>query len=491
MNWNRNNPFNNKTNWAKKTKPKSKWSKIEYEDGTYYEEFLKDWEDCRTRHEGQQKVLDAFFEEDTRYTFVKAGRKFAKTTTGIDVAWKFAAQKPNRVIYFCYPTIQLGIEVLWDEFRLQNCDLKKETMKDKYVEKTNDNTHMVRFKNGSYMKLIGTWSEARGRGTQPDLLVVDEIQDCSGQYLDAMDPNLAAKDGRCLMTGTPPKKRNHWYEWWDRVSENPRGKTFHFTSYDNKSLPHLEEWLDRKKTELIKAGKEDVWIREYMAEDCFSNSERVLPDAKFKEEAEVIRILTNFDYNDRIPILAIGTQGKYLCAVLAVVIRRKAILIVDSEMYPQIWNKSFEEIFPELGKKCKILQDYCSKKMRQVVWDNTKSFSEIVPGFGACREDIKWQDRGISLLREMMLNNKIFFSENAGNFGMECQGLLREEGIKDIEKGYPYICTLSMLVNEYFSSERRKMPTMAEFDKYQGLREMGLPVPPKKGANKTIFTIGL
>lgn len=488
MNWNRNDPFGKSKKENKNKKPK--WSDEDFQDGTYYAEFMKDWEKCRNRHEGQQRVIDAFF-NGAQYIFNKAGRKFAKTTTDIDIAWRYAAEKPNRVVYFCYPTIALGIEVLWEEQRLQRCDLKDDSMKDKYVEKTDDNKHLVRFANGSYMKLIGTWSEARGRGTQPDLLVVDEIQDCSGQYLDAMDPNLAAKDGRCVMSGTPPQKRNHWYEWWDRIHDNPRGVTFHFTSYDNKSLPHLEEWLDRKKMELIKAGKEDVWLREYMAEDCFSNSDRVLPDALFREDSEIKGILNNFDFVERIPVLAIGMQGKYLCAVMAIVIRRKAMFLVDCEIYPQIWNKSFEEIFPELGAKCKLLQDECGKKLRNLLWDPTKSFTEIVPGFTECRKDLKWQDRGIPLLREMMLNHKIFFSEKIGDFGMECQGLLRDESTKDVEKNYPFVCTLSMLVNEYFSSERKRMPVMTEFDKYQGLREMGLPVPPPKNKAKTIFQIGI
>lgn len=485
MSWNRNDPFGKE----KKKEKKKKWTDEELVDGTYYEEFMQDWNEIRNRHEGQQKVIDAFFEDQSQYIFNKAGRKFAKTTTDIDIAWRYAAEKPNRVIYFCYPTIALGIEVLWEEKRLQQCDLRDDKML-KYVEKTDDNKHMIRFENGSYMKLIGTWTESRGRGTQPDLLIVDEIQDCSGEYLDAMDPNLAAKDGRCVMSGTPPKTRNHWYEWWDRIQDNSRGKTFHFTSYDNKSLPHLEEWLDRKKLEMIRAGKEDVWLREYMAEDCFASADRVLPDALFMNHSEVEATMRGFDYSERVPVLAIGMQGKYLCAVLAIVIRKKAIFIVDCEMYSQIWNKSFQEIFPELAEKCKVVREECGRKIRNLLWDPTKSFVDVIPGFVECRKDLKWQDRGIPLLREMMLMEKIFFSERIGDFGLECQNLLKDETTKDIEKTYPHICTLSMLVNEFFSLEKKLLPTHEEFDKYQGLREMGLPVPNKK-KGQSIYKIGI
>ena len=122
---------------------------------------------------------------------------------------------------------------------------------------------------------------------QPDFLIYDEVQDCSPEYMEAMDSNLAAKPhAQCVMMGTPPKKRNQYEEWWARIGANARGRTFHYTSYDNIRLPHLKEWLDNKKNELLKAGKEDVWLREYMAEFCYSSSDRILPDAKFLDRLQ-------------------------------------------------------------------------------------------------------------------------------------------------------------------------------------------------------------
>lgn len=479
MNWKKNEEF---------TKPKKKkWSQEDFEDGTYYKEFLEDWENCRSRHQGQVDVISAFFDDGYQYIFNKAGRKFAKTTTDIDIGWRYAAEAPGRVIYYCYPTIALGIEVLWEEQRLQRCDMRTDYMK-KYVEKTDDNKHLIKFVNGSFMKLIGTWSEARGRGTQPDLLIVDEIQDCSGEYLDAMDPNLAAKNGRCVMSGTPPKKRNHWYQWWDRIEDNTRGKTFHFTSYDNKSLPHLEEWLDRKHVELVKAGKEDEWLREYMAEDCFSSADRVLPDANFMAEEDINNVLSNFAYGDRIPIRAISMQGQYLSVVFAILIKRKMLFVCDCAIYPQIWNQSMTSIMDEIEGQTRDIQDLCANRMRNLVWDPTQSFQDVIPGFSKCRKDIQWQHRGIPLLREMMLNKKIFFSEKIGDFGLECQNLLRDEKIKEIEVNYPYICTLSMMINEYFSSEKTIKQSREEADKYEALREMGILPPQKK--RKSLFRIG-
>ncbi len=477
-----------------KTCKKVTESKNDYQiknDPTYVRQFLEHWEACRDRHPGQSAVLNAVFEEKCQYVFYRAGRKGAKTTTGIDVAWRLANSAPNRVGYLCYPTIAQGIEVVWEERRLQTCDKKDEAMFEKYVEKVDDTRHIVRFANGSFVKLIGTWTEARGRGTQPDFLIYDEVQDCSPDYIDAMDSNLAAKPhAQCVMMGTPPKKRNHYEDWWARIGSNPSGKIFHFTSYDNTRLPHLKEWLDNKKIELLKAGKEDVWQREYLAELCYSSSDRILPDVKFIEKDEIDQKARLFAYGDRIPVLAVSVHPSYFCCVLAVLLPRKMIFVMDHLIFPQVWNRAFSEMYPELTEKVKVLQDFCGKKIRNVVWDESDAFSDVISGFTKCRKDIKWQDRGVPLLRELMIKDKIVFSREIADFGLECQNMLLDESSKEVQKNYPHVCTLAMMVNEYFSQEKVAIHRATPFDKFDAFREMGIPCPPK-ARNKSLFTFGL
>lgn len=461
------------------------------DDTSYIKKFLEDWEGCRDRHPGQVEVLKAVFQEKCQYVFYRAGRKGAKTTTGIDVAWRLANEAPNRVGYLCYPTIAQGIEVVWEERRLQTCDQRDDTMFDKYVEKVDDSRHIVRFANGSFVKLIGTWTEARGRGTQPDFLIFDEFQDCNPDYIEAMDANLAAKpNAQCVIMGTPPKKRNQYEEWYERVRAHPRGRVFHFSSYDNIRLPHLKEWLDSKKIELIKAGKEDVWLREYMAELCYSSSDRILPDAKFHEKEEIDQKCRLFAYGDRIPILAISIHPTYFCAILGILLSKKMVFITDHLIFPQVWNRAFSEMYPELKEKVKALQDSCGKKIRNLVWDESGSFADVISGFTKCRKDIKWQDRGVPLLRELMIKEKICFSREMADFGLECQNMLIEESDKEIQKNYPHVCTLAMMVNEYFSQEKMAIHSSKPFDKYEAFREMGIPCPPKK-SSKSLFKFGI
>lgn len=485
MAWQKQSKFKN----GKKDEDKEK-SQLK-DDPNHTRKFLEDWKNCRDRHPGQVEVLKAVFEEKCQYVFYRAGRKGAKTTTGIDVAWRLANEAPNRVGYLCYPTIAQGIEVVWEERRLQTCDQKDDSMFDKYVEKVDDSRHIVRFTNGSFVKLIGTWTEARGRGTQPDFLIFDEFQDCNPDYIEAMDANLAAKENaQCVIMGTPPKKRNQYEEWYDRVQSNPKGKVFHFTSYDNIRLPHLKEWLDNKKRELIHAGKEDVWLREYMAELCYSSSDRVLPDVEFNEINEIDQKARLFDYTERIPVLAVSVHPTYFCAILAILLPRKMVFVMDRMVFPQVWNRAFSEMYPELSEKVKILQDYCGKKIRNIVWDESNSFVDVISGFTKCRKDIQWQERGIPLLRELMIKKKIIFSREVADFGLECQNLLIEESSKDVQKNYPHVCTMAMLVNEYFSQEKISIHQESPFDKYQAFRDMGIPCP-SKSRSKSLFKFGV
>ncbi len=458
-------------------------------DPDFLSEFLEDWEGIRNRHQGQTQVLNAFFKEGAQYIFNRAGRKFSKTTTNIDIVWRFAHENPGSVIYMCFPTITLGVEIVWDEKRLQWCDARDDYMLKKYVQKVDEPKHMLYFTNGSYVKVIGTWTEARGRGTQPDLLVVDEIQDCSGDYLDAMDPNLAAKNGRCVMSGTPPKKRNHYHEWEDRIFNNPKGKIFKFTSYSNDRLEHLSEWLDAKKQELTRAGKEDVWVREYLAEDCFSHAERVLPDARFQDFVSLEEKINQLPYKDKTPVMAIATQGNYLSAIWGILTPKKELYILEYELRSQIWDRSYAKFFEEeyVKEKTKKIQVMCGNRMRQLLWDPTKSFKDVIRGFTDCKQKPEWQDRGIPLLKEMMIENKIIISDKVAPFGLECQNLLMDESRREIEKMYPLISTFSMAVNEYFQREKISVAQTEQWDRFKAFRDAGLPLPTQRKKGNVLF----
>jgi hypothetical protein len=441
-----------------------------------YKEFLKDWEKIRVRNVGQQEILDEVFVKGKRYVFARIGRKGSKTTTNIDITWKFSMQKPLRTTFICLPTVTQAEEVYWNEKRLQWCDLENDDMT-KYVKHIDNKNKMITFVNNSTVKLIGTWSEARGRGTQPNLLIVDEIQDASSDYLDAMEPNLAAKsDSICIMTGTPPKKKNHYHEWENRIKKNPEGFHVKYSSYMNTALPHLKGWLDNKKLELIAANKEDVWLREYMAEDCFRSDDRVLPDITFIEFDKMVSNLRSVDVSMFQPVFGLVVTEHHITATYSVIhwtrFTGTKMYTLESNHLSRIWDKSYKTMYDEMLKKMEEYSNIFKNPWRKVVFDQTETFSDVISGVNDCRKDLKWTKRGIPILKEMILNDRLTMSSKSSDIGVEAQNLLKEDDIRD----FPLVCAMAMIANEYYQSPSMSRYEQEHWDKMAPLREAGLIV---------------
>lgn len=430
----------------------------------------------------QKEMLQAVLFDGMKYIFARCGRKGSKTTTNIFAAWGYCLQEPKRSCYITLPTKELGKEIYWDERRLQDCDFKGTEMSDLFVKNENVPSMTINFINGSFIKIRGTWRESGATGTQPNLLIVDEIKDCSPEYLENMDPNLAAKeDAICIMTGTPPKKKNFYHEWEDRIRGHAKGMHLHYSSYVNTALDHLKDWLDKKKLELLKAGKEDVWLREYMAEDCFSSDERVLPDVSLKNSEETYQQLKQYDQENFSPIVALTIMNQKICITYALSLRSKftgvKFWILKTETKTKIWDKSYLDIYNDIEKQFQSFPLTLNKNWRLVVYDQTKSFSDVISNAASCRTDLKWTDRGVPLLKELILNNNITFTTESEQFGVESQSVLKEDDIRE----YPTVCTLAMLANEYYQSASLSNNEQVVWDKFAPLREAGIICePPKK-----------
>src|SRR5690606_21806782 len=208
-----------------------------------------------------------------------------------------------------------------------------------------------------------------------------------------------------------------------------QGYTLKYSSYINTSLPHLKEWLDNKREELIKAGKEDVWLREYMAEDCFSSDERVLPDITVQDFDEMMNHLKRTDPTVFEPLIGITISPQTLSCCYAVILSSRytgvQMWVLKTETKARLWDKSYEEIYREMEKEMDDLSMIFPRPWKKIVYDETESFTDVVSHVTQARKDLKWKNRGIPLLKEMILSNKVNFSTQADQFAVEAQNLLK------------------------------------------------------------------
>lgn len=449
--------------------------------------------ETRTLNPAQLEILEAFFKKNAQRMFIRMGRKAGKTSTIIMVAWLFAHYRPGCIINILYPTNEQAYDILFEEFRLEYCDLDNAKMKDEWVDKVESkvNALSVTFNNGSKIRVQGTWSEKRGRGTQPDLMIADEIQDTRAEYLAAAEPNLMAKpDTRFILSGTPPRVRTHYHEWEDRTVKNLGGHRFHYSSYINTSLPHLKHELDKKRDELIAAGKEDEWLREYMAQDCFSSEDRILPDAIYKDHDELISHIRSIHHSYRTHIVGLFITETKICLIPFVMEKKpyeaNKLYVLDYLVKNKLWEGSFRDMYDKIPEMCEKITTIPFKSWRKWVCDESNAFIEVVPGFIKSRDEkgMKWSDRGLPLMREMMNMNRLIFSDKVAPLALELESFLKGDDCKK----YPIVATTAMIVNEHYIDTRSKPKANRELTDTEIICDMLNLRPPKKYRGESLMS---
>lgn len=458
-----------------------------------YDRLYDQIRETRTLNPAQLEILEAFFKENCQRMFIRMGRKAGKTSTIIMIAWLFAHARPQSITNILYPTNEQGYDILFEEARLEHCDLDTSLMKDEWVDKVDArvNSMSIIFNNGSKIRVQGTWSEKRGRGTQPDMMIADEIQDTRASYLAAAEPNLMAKpDTRFILSGTPPQVRNHYHEWEERTVRNLGGRRFHYSSYINTSLPHLKVELDKKRDELIAAGKEDEWRREYLAEDCFSSEDRILPDATYQDHEELITSIRAIHHSYRSHIIGLFITETKICIIPFVMERKpyeaNKLYVLDFVIKHKLWDGSFRDIYDKIPEMCEKITSIPFKSWKKWVCDESNSFVEVVPGFIKSRDEkgLKWSDRGLPLMREMMNMGRLIFSDTVAPLSLELQNFLKG----DDPKKYPMVATTAMIVNEHYIDTRTKPKANRELTDTEIICDMLGLKPPRKHRGDSIMS---
>lgn len=195
-----------------------------------------------------------------RYKVLCWGRRSGKTTEFAYEALGTALTIDNAKISYYAQTFGDARDIAWDIF------LK--VFGEAVIHK-NETLLEITIKNlkGGISKInLRGWESVvtanKGRGTENDLLLLDEVAFCRGfaEYWDTvLDPTLLTSRGRVVF-GSTPNGFNHFYDLAIRAMNNKDWFYSHATSYDN---PFNDvEWLENKKKEL----SEDKFCQEYLAD---------------------------------------------------------------------------------------------------------------------------------------------------------------------------------------------------------------------------------
>ena len=196
-------------------------------------------------HDKQKEVLKAL-DEGLRFTLLRAGRKWRKTSLSVSWLFEGALDNKNKNLTFPYiaPSKVQAKNIVWDDHVQRILD---EFNAKGMPYKTNEVELSVDIKDGGKIQLFGVENAEALRGISNwGRVVMDEYDDWSRDiYPLIIRPNLITHKAPVLFTGTPKGKKNLW-----RMEQEPFVKSFHFTSMDNPDIDptELEELIEEYKT---------------------------------------------------------------------------------------------------------------------------------------------------------------------------------------------------------------------------------------------------
>jgi PBSX family phage terminase large subunit len=192
-----------------------------------------------------------------RFRVINAGRRFGKTVLASEEIKGFALAKEARIVYIA-PTIQQARDIMWQM-------LKKELLPITVKSKEAPSLELeVMNKDGKISTiLLRGWEAVETlRGQAFDFIVLDEVASMRNFWVgwnEVLSPTLIDRKGSAMFISTP-KGFNHFYDLYNLTSKDENYESYHFTTYDNPSIP-VEE-IEREK----QSKPENTFAQEYLAD---------------------------------------------------------------------------------------------------------------------------------------------------------------------------------------------------------------------------------
>lgn len=200
-----------------------------------------------------QKQLHA---DTHRFKTIVCGRRFGKTIFAINDLLKPALLNKNHNYWYIAPTYSQAKLIAWEKLKFY--------LPQQLVKKVHESDLIVKFKNGSVIRLMGADNPDRLRGVGVNGMILDEFADFKRNVWEAvLRPTLSDTQGWATFLGTPKGKMNHLYEMFIK------DKQYHDKNYINIFGEHIDASDDFKsfvfrtednpyiaKEEIVSAKKE-------------------------------------------------------------------------------------------------------------------------------------------------------------------------------------------------------------------------------------------
>lgn len=408
-------------------------------------------------HSGQAPVAFNLFREWKRYVFTQCGRKWGKTDFVLYCLYLYAMLFPNSQIYYIADTMKHAGELVWENGRLQRFFLstKRKTnesneeyqyrrqigreLNDKWIAKTNNSEMRVTLTNNSFIKVDGAENYKNADGIEPDFIAYDEFKHHDPRYNEAMEPNLRVKRAPLLIVGTPPEELDTYYEKIaNSVKRSPYGYFCRRPSFMNPYIYPLGEKDPDFQEEIEKytrRGEEDVLQRELYAKIVVSGSRAIFPMLEMPEFNYEIDDYEGYSkhirpHEELMKIIrhkpkdwewygAYDPAGSSVFAGLFGALNKhtKEVYLLGEIYETDQYDMTATKIYSK-GQKIRTDLHPMDSYWDQC-YDNQASwfYNEVINAFpddeanlSPCDKDTNNKENKLSLIKDMLLNEKLFIS---------------------------------------------------------------------------------
>jgi hypothetical protein len=420
-----------------------------------YLSILKDLHQNWQPHEGQKEVGKPLLNDGKNTIFLQCGRKWGKSEFAVYMLWRWALLNPGSSCYYITPEMSHGKEIVWSNGRLQNFGPKK------YLQGEPNNTEMrVRFKNGSFIKILGSENFGAANGLTPAIVVYDEFKEFNPKFHEVMNPNRMVKSAPLLIIGTPPKiddkNRDQYVTYAEECKEREDSVHLRHTSYKNPHISH--EGLDMEKERLIARGEPDVWYREYEALIVAGGKRAVFPmldREKHVQRFEDVYKSLRRDLKKLEWFVAVDPGSATCCATLFGAINpyNKKVYILDEIYEKDQCETSVRRYFPRIEKITKYLyppssieDDWVKVYDEAALWFSNEVMNQFEVYFMPTAKHLNKKEDGISLIKDTLLFETIVISDRCENLLWEMENYITDDNGKYVKKNDHLIDCLRYLL---------------------------------------------
>lgn len=438
-------------------------------DAQYLATVLADLHSVWTPHPGQIDVGNALFYKGKRRVMIRCGRKWGKTEMSIYTLYRWALTIPNGQFYYVAPFYNQASEIIWKPGRLQNFLVdhnKKIDLRAKYIDSVHETDKRIIFKNGSFIKLVGSDNYEAGRGFNPDGGIYDEFKDHDYRFHKGFSDNLLAKKAPLLIVGTPPELFDHFFVRTEEdFKQDPRGAYFKKPTHNN---PHIDKAeLELEKQSAIAKGEWAAYMREIEAEIVPGGANAIFPmldiprydeKGQFLSETRHVKKYSNLyervsrTYRDW-DFHACYDPGSAVCfAIIFSAVNRftREVVILDEIYETRKAETSTRKIYPRALQKMREICDratWIETYDYAAAWFQNEVQVEYQRGLMPCVKDLGKKEVKLSVIKDFLIEDRISFTDRCVKLLGEMATYATDENGKIPKKNDHAIDALRYLFN--------------------------------------------